>query len=67
MLDLLSSVLSDQNQNGFSNLQEMGIGSEVMLNTAEKYGQYISQFLMDGENEEVLLVRRNIGKHKSPI
>ena len=60
-------MLSDQNQDGFSNLQEMGTGSEVVLNTAEKYGQYVGQTLTDGENEEVLLVRRNIGKHESPI
>ena len=71
--DVLSLILTDQNQNGFSSLHEQDsdkdrtrttVGSSAVLHSAENYGQYISQTLVgDGDIEEPLLFsRENLGK-----
>lgn len=68
VLDILSHLLTDQNQNGFANLHSegTGAGSRAVLNSAERYGLYVGQSLADNKKEErVFISRENMGKISS--
>lgn len=65
VLDILSYILTDQNQDGFANLDSegTGTGSTAVLNSAERYGLYVGQTLADNKEEEkVFISRENLGK-----
>ena len=53
VLAVLSIMLTDKNQNGFTSLHIEGssTGSRALLNSAETYGQYVGQTLVDDETE----------------
>ena len=67
VIDVLNIILTSQNQDGFSSLHDdnsSAAGGNAVLNTAEKYSQYVSQTLAtdDTNNEHILFSRENIGK-----
>lgn len=69
VLDVLSIFLTDKNQNGFVSLhsESSGTGSRALLHSAEMYGQYVGQTLVDNdaESESLSLSRENLGKKSS--
>ena len=65
VLDILNMILTNQNQDGFSGATDV---STEILNSAEKYNQYVSQAMVDnpGSNpQQLLFSKRNVGKHFS--
>ena len=64
VLDVLSIILTDQNHDGFSSLHNegYGLGSRAMLHSAERYSQYVGQSLVEDEEKQFFVVRKNLGK-----
>ena len=68
LLDVLSIFLTDKNENGFTSLhseRSSGTGGRALLHSAEMYGQYVGQTLVDdddAETEPLFISRENLGK-----
>ena len=66
LLDVLSIFLTDKNENGFTSLhsESSGTGGRALLHSAEMYGQYVGQILVndDAETMPSSISRENLGK-----
>jgi len=59
----MSNVLDEDNQAGWETLQQNSVGSQALLNNAERYALYLATALSQNTSERgILLSRRNIGE-----
>ena len=59
--------MSESNQASFSSLQEVGVGSQAVLQNAESYGLYAARVLEQqmGTGQTLNITGENMGKHVS--
>ena len=62
VLDVLNNALQESNLNGYSSLQETGVGSQASLNTAEMYGLFLAQAITEKDKGEFVHTKQNLGK-----
>ena len=58
---MFNNILNETNQEGWTQLQTVGTGSQTLLQNAERYATYLATTVND-TNEPLMLVRENIGE-----
>ena len=58
---MFNNILNESNQEGWTQLQTVGSGSQTLLQNAERYGTYLAT-TVNSPNEPLVLVRENIGE-----
>ena len=61
IVDVLNNVLEESNAEGWRELQSMTVGSQLVLDNAERYGFYVANVIDENESD-ILFSRNNIGK-----
>ena len=61
----MNNILSESNQASFSSLQEVGVGSQAVLQNAERYGIYAARALeqQTSTGQTLNITRDNVGKY----
>lgn len=60
-MDVINNVLYEENQVGWELLQQSDVGSQALLNNAERYALFVARARKDTA-ENVTVSRDNIGK-----
>jgi len=65
ILETLDNILSKSNQASFSSLQEVGVGSQAVLQNAESYGLYAARVLEQqmGTGQTLNITGSNVGEY----
>ena len=58
---MFNNILNESNQEGWTQLQTVGSGSQTLLQNAERYGTYLAT-TVNSTTEPLMLVRENIGE-----
>ena len=61
-MDVFNNILNGSNEEGWTQLQTIGSGSQTLLQNAERYGAYLTTTVND-TTEPLTLARENIGEH----
>ena len=61
IVDVINNVLYEENQAGWELLQQSDVGSQALLNNAERYALFVARATKD-TTENVTVSRDNIGK-----
>ena len=60
-MDVINNVLYEENQAGWELLQQSDVGSQALLNNAERYALFVARATKDTA-ENVTVSRDNVGK-----
>ena len=61
IVDVINNVLDEDNQAGWEALQLNDVGSQALLNNAERYGLYVARATNE-TTDNISISRDNIGK-----
>ena len=61
IVDVINNVLYEENQVGWELLQQSDVGSQALLNNAERYALFVARATKDTA-ENVTVSRDNVGK-----
>ena len=61
LVDVFNNILNETNQAGWTQLENVGQGSQTLLQNAERYGAYLAA-TVNNTDEPITLVRENIGE-----
>ena len=60
-MEVFSNVLDEDNQAGWETLQQNSVGSQALLNNAERYALFVAM-ATNGSSNNISISRDNIGK-----
>jgi len=60
-VEVFSNVLDEDNQAGWETLQQNSVGSQALLNNAERYALFVAM-ATNGSSNNISISRDNIGK-----
>ena len=61
-MDVFNNVLDEDNQAGWETLQQDSVGSQALLNNAERYALYVAQATNGNGDNNISISRDNIGE-----
>ena len=62
LVDTFNNLLSEENQAGWTQLQNVSSGSQTLLQNAERYGKIFAGTLSSADNSTIMVVRENISE-----
>jgi len=61
-VEVFNNVLDEDNQAGWETLQQNSVGSQALLNNAERYALFVAMATNGTSNNIISISRDNIGK-----